>query len=253
MTGSVSIIGLGPGNVLQRTPQADQALARATDLVGYGPYVQRVEAPASVVRHGSDNREELDRARHALEMAMQGRHVAVVSGGDAGVFGMASAVFEAVEHGPQVWRALEITVVPGVSAVLAAAARLGAPLGGDFCVMSLSDNLTPWEVVLRRLSLAAEAGVVIALYNPRSKARPTQLGEALDHLRGSLPGSVPVAFARAIGRPDEAVRLCALSEADATWADMSTLVLIGCVESHLISRPDGQLPWFYTSRKVEAA
>ena len=253
MTGSVSIIGLGPGNVLQRTPQADQALARATDLVGYGPYVQRVEAPASVVRHGSDNREELDRARHALEMAMQGRHVAVVSGGDAGVFGMASAVFAAVEHGPQVWRAVEIRGVPGVSAVLAAAARLGAPLGGDFCVMSLSDNLKPWEVVLRRLSLAAEAGVVIALYNPRSKARPTQLGEALDHLRGSLPGSVPVAFARAIGRPDEAVRLCALSEADATWADMSTLVLIGCVESHLISRPDGQLPWFYTSRKVEAA
>lgn len=253
MTGSVSIIGLGPGNVLQRTPQADLALARATDLVGYGPYVQRVEAPASVVRHGSDNREELDRARHALAMAMQGRHVAVVSGGDAGVFGMASAVFEAVEHGPQVWRALEITVVPGVSAVLAAAARLGAPLGGDFCVMSLSDNLKPWSVVLHRLSLAAEAGFVIALYNPRSKARPTQLGEALDHLRGCLPGSVPVAFARAIGRPDEAVRLCALSEADATWADMSTLVLIGCVESHLISRPDGQLPWFYTSRKVEAA
>ncbi|MFT8307637.1 precorrin-3B C(17)-methyltransferase [Acetobacter malorum] len=251
MTGSVSIIGLGPGNVLQRTPQADQALNRATDLVGYGPYVQRVEAPASVVRHSSDNRVELERARHALEMAMQGRHVAVVSGGDAGVFGMASAVFEAVDHGPQEWRGLEITVVPGVSAVLAAAARLGAPLGGDFCVMSLSDNLKPWPVVLRRLALAAEAGFVIALYNPRSKARPTQLGEALDHLRACLPGSIPVAFARAIGREDEAVRLSSLAEADATWADMSTLVLIGCVASHLIPRPDGSV-WFYTSRKVEA-
>lgn len=115
--------------MLQRTPQADQALGRATDLVGYGPYVQRVEAPASVVRHCSDNREELDRARHALDLAMQGRHVAVVSGGDAGVFGMASAVFEAMALGPQVWRDLDITVVPGVSAVLAVAARLGAPLG----------------------------------------------------------------------------------------------------------------------------
>ncbi|MFT8471890.1 precorrin-3B C(17)-methyltransferase [Acetobacter persici] len=252
MTGSVSIIGLGPGNALQRTPQADQALSRATDLVGYGPYVQRVDAPASVVRHCSDNREELDRARHALELAMQGRHVAVVSGGDAGVFGMASAVFEAVDHGPQAWRALDITVVPGVSAVLAAAARLGAPLGGDFCVMSLSDNLKPWPVVLRRLALAAEAGFVIALYNPRSKARPTQLGEALEHLRACLPGSVPIAFARAIGRADEAVRLATLAEADATWADMSTLVLIGCAASHLIPRPDGRV-WLYTSRKVEAA
>lgn len=251
MTGSVSIIGLGPGNVLQRTPQADQALSRATDLVGYGPYVQRVEAPASVVRHCSDNREELDRARHALELALQGRHVAVVSGGDAGVFGMASAVFEAVDHGPQAWRALDITVVPGVSAVLAAAARLGAPLGGDFCVMSLSDNLKPWPVVLRRLALAAEAGFVIALYNPRSKARPAQLGEALEHLHACLPGSVPVAFARAIGRADEAVRLATLAEADATWADMSTLVLIGCAASHLIPRPDGGA-WLYTSRKVEA-
>lgn len=251
MTGSVSIIGLGPGHALQRTPQADEALRRATDLVGYGPYVQRVEAPASVVRHSSDNREELDRARHALELALQGRHVAVVSGGDAGVFGMASAVFEAVEQGPQAWRGLEITVVPGVSAVLAAAARLGAPLGGDFCVISLSDNLKPWQVVLKRLALAAQAGFVIALYNPRSKARPTQLGEALEHLRGVLPASIPVAFARAIGRAEESVRLATLAEADATWADMSTLVLIGCAASHLIPRPEGGA-WFYTSRKVDA-
>lgn len=131
MKGSVTIVGLGPGNSLQRTPQADQALAKATDLVGYGPYVNRVEAPPHVVRHASDNRVELDRARHALEMAEQGRHVAVVSGGDAGVFGMASAVFEALEQGPDTWRALDISVVPGLSAVLAAAARLG-PLGWGF-------------------------------------------------------------------------------------------------------------------------
>lgn len=252
MRGSVTIVGLGPGNSLQRTPQADQALAKATDLVGYGPYVNRVEAPPHVVRHASDNRVELDRARHALEMAEQGRHVAVVSGGDAGVFGMASAVFEALEQGPDTWRALDISVVPGLSAVLAAAARLGAPLGGDFCVMSLSDNLKPWDVVLERLRLAAQAGFVIALYNPRSHARPWQLGEALEHLRGVLPSTIPVAFARAIGRPDEAVRLSTLQEANAEWADMSTLVLIGCKASRLVERPGGE-PWFYTLRRVDAA
>lgn len=252
MKGSVTIVGLGPGNSLQRTPQADQALAKATDLVGYGPYVNRVEAPPHVVRHASDNRVELDRARHALEMAEQGRHVAVVSGGDAGVFGMASAVFEALEQGPDKWRALDISVVPGLSAVLAAAARLGAPLGGDFCVMSLSDNLKPWDVVLERLRLAAQAGFVIALYNPRSHARPWQLGEALEHLRGVLLPTIPVAFARAIGRPDEAVRLSTLQEANAEWADMSTLVLIGCKASRLVDRPNGE-PWFYTLRRVDAA
>ncbi|ASC06816.1 precorrin-3B C(17)-methyltransferase [Acetobacter pasteurianus] len=252
MKGSVTIVGLGPGNSLQRTPQADQALAKATDLVGYGPYVNRVEAPPHVVRHASDNRVELDRARHALEMAEQGRHVAVVSGGDAGVFGMASAVFEALEQGPDTWRALDISVVPGLSAVLAAAARLGAPLGGDFCVMSLSDNLKPWDVVLERLRLAAQAGFVIALYNPRSHARPWQLGEALEHLRSVLPPTIPVAFARAIGRPDEAVRLSTLQEANAEWADMSTLVLIGCKASRLVERPNGE-PWFYTLRRVDAA
>ena len=252
MKGSVTIVGLGPGNSLQRTPQADQALAKATDLVGYGPYVNRVEAPAHVVRHASDNRVELDRARHALEMAEQGRHVAVVSGGDAGVFGMASAVFEALEQGPDTWRALDISVVPGLSAVLAAAARLGAPLGGDFCVMSLSDNLKPWDVVLERLRLAAQAGFVVALYNPRSHARPWQLGEALEHLRSVLPPTIPVAFARAIGRPDEAVRLSTLQEANAEWADMSTLVLIGCKASRLVERPNGE-PWFYTLRRVDAA
>lgn len=252
MKGSVTIVGLGPGNSLQRTPQADQALAKATDLLGYGPYVNRVEAPPHVVRHASDNRVELDRARHALEMAEQGRHVAVVSGGDAGVFGMASAVFEALEQGPDKWRALDISVVPGLSAVLAAAARLGAPLGGDFCVMSLSDNLKPWDVVLERLRLAAQADFVIALYNPRSHARPWQLGEALEHLRNVLPPTIPVAFARAIGRPDEAVRLSTLQEANAEWADMSTLVLIGCKASRLVDRPDGE-PWFYTLRRVDAA
>mgnify|MGYP002479409036 CR=1 FL=1 len=251
--GSVVIVGLGPGNPEQLTPQARQALARATDLVGYAPYVRRVEAGPEVVRHISDNREEISRARHALEMALDGRHVAVVSGGDAGVFGMASAVFEAVENGPDIWRTLDIRVIPGVSAVLAAAARLGAPLGGDFCVISLSDNLKPWPIVLERLRLAAQAGFVIALYNPRSQARPWQLGAAFEHLRQSMEGDEPVAFARAIGRPDEAVRLSTIAHANADWADMSTLVLIGCPATRTIARAEGQEPWIYTARKVEEA
>ncbi|KDE19077.1 precorrin-3B C17-methyltransferase [Acetobacter aceti 1023] len=251
--GSLVIVGLGPGNPLQLTPQAREALDHATDLVGYEPYVRRIQAGPEVVRHVSDNREEISRAQHALELAMNGRHVAVVSGGDAGVFGMASAVFEAVEYGPDAWRTLDIHVIPGVSAVLAVAARLGAPLGGDFCVISLSDNLKPWPVVLERLRLAAQAGFVIALYNPRSHARPWQLGEAFDHLRQTLRGDEPVAFARAIGRTNETVRLSTIAQADAQWADMSTLVLIGSAATRLIGRPDGREPWLYTSRKVEDA
>lgn len=249
--GSIVVVGLGPGNPEQITPQVQAALARATDLVGYAPYVKRVVAGPEVVRHISDNREEIARARHALELAMQGRHVAVVSGGDAGVFGMASAVFEAVEHGPQIWRTLDIQVLPGVSAVLAAASRLGAPLGGDFCVISLSDNLKPWPVVLERLRLAAQAGFVIALYNPRSQARPWQLGAAFEHLRQTMGGDEPVAFARAIGRPDEAVRLSTIAQANADWSDMSTLVLIGCPATRLVPRPMGREPWLYTARTVE--
>ncbi|GBQ49939.1 precorrin-3B C(17)-methyltransferase [Komagataeibacter europaeus] len=248
--GRIFIVGLGPGSPEQVTPQASAALAQATDLIGYAPYVARVGAGPEVVRHASDNRVELDRARHAIELALAGRTVAVVSGGDAGVFGMASAVFEAIDHGPAAWRGVDVTVIPGVSAVLAAAARLGAPLGGDFCVISLSDNLKPRAVVHRRLAAAAGAGLVIALYNPRSKARPDQLGEALDLLRTILPGDVPVAFARAIGRPDEQVILTDIAHADPEQVDMSTLVLIGCPLTHVIDCADGG-KWLYTSRRVE--
>ncbi|QHC34903.1 precorrin-3B C(17)-methyltransferase [Komagataeibacter xylinus] len=252
MSGRIFVVGLGPGVANQRTPQADAALVQATDLIGYAPYVARVQAGPEVVRHASDNRVELERAQHAIELALAGRTVAVVSGGDAGVFGMASAVFEAIDHGPAAWRGVEVTVIPGVSAVLAAAARLGAPLGGDFCVISLSDNLKPQAVVHKRLAAAAEAGLVIALYNPRSKARPHQLGEAFDLLRTLLPGTVPVAFARAIGRPDERVILTDIAHADPEQVDMSTLVLIGCPLTHTIERADGE-KWLYTARRVDEA
>ncbi len=230
-----------------QTPQATAALAAAMDLVGYATYLDRVPLRPGQVRHASDNRVELDRARHALTLAATGREVAVVSSGDPGVFAMASAVFEAVEHGEPAWRALDITVVPGVSAVLAAAARLGAPLGHDFCVLSLSDNLKPFEVVLARLVAAASAGFVIALYNAASRARPWQFGAALDELRPVLPGATPVALATAISRADERVEIATLSNVDPARADMRTLVLIGSAATRRIER-DGRAPWLYTPR-----
>ena len=155
MSGKLWIVGLGPGDEAMQTPQAGQALAQATDLVGYVTYVDRVPQKPGQIRHASDNREELDRARLALTLAAQGRAVAVVSSGDAGVFAMASAVFEAIDKGAPEWRALEVEVVAGISAMFAAAARLGAFLGHDFCALSLSDNLKPWPLVLRRLRAAA--------------------------------------------------------------------------------------------------
>jgi precorrin-3B C17-methyltransferase len=249
MNGRLVVLGLGPGAPGLQTPDAVAALAAATDLVGYGPYLDRVAVRADQIRHASDNREELDRARHALEMAASGRQVAVVSSGDAGVFAMASAVFEAVDAGPAAWRGLDIEVIPGISAMLAVAAQLGAPLGHDFCAISLSDNLKPWDLVLRRLTAAAEAGFVIALYNPRSRARPDQLGAAFAVLRGILPPTTPVVFASAVSRAEERIVIASLAEADPAQADMRTLVLVGSPETRCILR-DGAPPWLYTPRRA---
>ena len=249
--GSVTIIGLGPGDPRLLTESARAALDRAQDLIGYIPYVARVPERAGLTRHASDNRVEVDRARHALELAMSGRHVAVVSGGDPGVFAMAAAVFEAVEHGPADWRDLDIRVEPGITAMLAAAARLGAPLGGDFCAISLSDNLKPWEVVTARLEAVLRAGLSVALYNPISSARPWQLGRALALAAEILPPATPVIFARAVTRPDESLRVLTLDEARTASADMATMVIIGAPTTRLIER-EGRLPFVYTPRSVTA-
>ena len=240
----LSILGIGPGDPALITPQTAAALEQATHLVGYGPYIDRVPPRPGQVRHGSDNRVELDRARHALELAAAGEQVAVISGGDPGVFAMASAVFEAMEAGPAAWLGLEVQVLPGVSAMFAAAARLGAPLGHDFCALSLSDNLKPWPLVLARLRAAAGTGFVIALYNPTSRARPWQLGAALDELRPILPPTTPIAFATAVTRPDERITITTLAEADPALADMRTLVLIGSTATRQVGR------WLYTPRSA---
>ncbi len=240
------IVGLGPGPAEWMTPEAAHAIAAASDIVGYGPYVERLALRPDQCAHSSDNRVEMDRARLALRLAAEGRAVAVVSGGDPGVFAMAAALFEALEEDPR-WLKLDIQVAPGVTAMQAAAARLGAPLGHDFCAISLSDNLKPWGVIDRRLRAAAEGDFVIALYNPASHARPTRITQAFDLLRGMKALTTPVAFARAVGRAEETLKLMTLGEADAGLADMATLVVIGSSETRFIAR-DGARAWMVTPR-----
>jgi len=247
MSGRLAVIGLGPGDPRLLTPEAQDALAAADALYGYGPYLDRVPLRSGQSRYPSDNREEAARAAAALSHAAGGANVAVVSGGDPGVFAMAAALCEQIEQGPASWRALDVAFVPGITAMLAVAAKIGAPLGHDFCALSLSDNLKPWDLIERRLDAAAGAGFVIALYNPVSRVRPWQFGNALDRLRRHLPATTPVVFGRAVGRPDEQVSVTTLAEADATPADMATLVIVGTRQTRIVARP-GRLPLVYTAR-----
>lgn len=251
MSGRLAVVGLGPGDVRWLTPEADAALAAADALFGYGPYLDRAPVRDGQSRHPSDNREEALRARDALETAAAGTNVALVSGGDPGVFAMAAAVCEQIEVGPEAWRGLDLEIVPGITAMLAVAARVGAPLGHDFCALSLSDNLKPWPVIERRLDAAAQAGFVIALYNPMSRARPWQLTAALERLRRHLPATTPTVFGRAVGRADETIAVTTLQAADPAGADMATLVIVGSAETRLVPRP-GHAPLVYTPRSASA-
>lgn len=250
MTGSLVIAGLGPGAEALMTPEVSAVLAQATDVVGYIPYVARVPERPGLTRHATDNRVEIDRSRHALELASAGRQVVVVSSGDPGVFAMASAVFEAVEAGPADWRDLDIRVLPGVTAMLAAAARAGAPLGHDFCVINLSDNLKPWALIEKRLRLAAEADFAMAFYNPRSKARPEGFAKTLRILQELCDGDRLVIFARAVSTPDEELRVLPLRDCVPEMADMRTMVLVGASSTRRIERAGA--PFVYTPRSVKA-
>jgi precorrin-3B C17-methyltransferase len=248
VSGSLAIVGLGPGSIDLLTSSAARALQAATDLVGYGPYLDRIpEAIFSQRRHASGNRVEIDRAHHALMLAAEGKKVAVVSGGDPGVFAMAAAVFEAIDVGDPAWRELDIRIEPGITAMLAAAAEVGAPLGADFCAISLSDNLKSWETIERRLRAAAEGDFVIALYNPASRARPHQLGRAFDLLRATKSPQTIVLFVRSAATPEARVVMTVLAEADPALADMRTLVIIGAAATRLLPR-NGRRPWVYTPR-----
>lgn len=244
MTGWLVIAGLGPGCGDQVTPEVSLALAQATDVVGYIPYVARVAARPSLTLHASDNRVEMDRARAALTMAAAGQRVVVVSSGDPGVFAMASAVFEALEDAPQ-WHGLDIRVLPGITAMLAAAARAGAPLGHDFCCINLSDNLKPWATIEHRLRLAAQADFAMAFYNPRSASRPEGFANALRVLREECSDARLITFARAVSTTEETIQTVTLGDALPEMADMRTVVIVGNSATRHVGR------WVYTPRRAE--
>ena len=227
-TGWVKIVGLGPGDETMVTTQVQGVIAEATDIVGYIPYVKRIPERPGLTLHATDNRVEIERATHALEMAASGKRVAVVSSGDPGVFAMASAVFEALEAANKpAWLDLDIQVLPGITAMLAASARIGAPMGHDFAAINLSDNLKPWSLIEKRLRLAGEAGFAMGFYNPRSKSRPHQFARALEILREACGGETLISFARDVSKPDETITTVTLNEATPEMADMRTVVIVG--------------------------
>ena len=248
--GRVSVVGLGPAGPEWLTPEAQAELREADVLIGYTTYLDRVPARSGQQRHSSDNRVELDRARHALELASAGSNVAVVSSGDPGIFAMASAVLEALEEDSN-GREIEVRVVPGLSAMQAAAARVGAPLGHDFCVISLSDQLKPWAVVEQRLDAAAGADLALALYNPASRTRRDQLARAVAVVGRHRDGRTPVVVARAVGSAEELVRVTTLDAVDLAEVDMRTVLLVGSSTTRTVTTGSGASR-VYTPRRYPA-
>jgi cobalt-precorrin 5A hydrolase/precorrin-3B C17-methyltransferase len=256
--GRLAVVGIGPGDAGGRTADADAAIRAATDLVGYRLYLDLLgPLAAGRILHAFDLGEEETRVRAALTLAAEGRYVALVSSGDAGIYAMGSLVFELIERsGRPDWARVEIVGVPGVSAMQVAAARLGAPLGHDFCAISLSDLLTPWPVIEQRLKAAAGGDFVVALYNPVSQRRRLQLAAARDILLASRSADTPVAIGRNLGRADESMRITTLAVLDPGDVDMLSIVLVGSSATRRVKRPDGGT-WLYTprgyERKLEAA
>ncbi|WP_151720717.1 precorrin-3B C(17)-methyltransferase [Gemmobacter serpentinus] len=243
--GWITVAGLGPGDAGLVTPEVTQTLAQATDIVGYTPYVERVPARPGLTLHPSGNRVEPERALAALEIAAGGGRVVIVSSGDPGVFAMAAALFEVIEAHPR-FLALDIRILPGITAMLAAAARAGAPLGHDFCAINLSDNLKPFTLVEQRLRHAARGDFAMAFYNPRSASRPHQFARVLEILREECEPSREMVFARAVSTPEERLTLTTLAEAHDEMADMRTVVIVGNAATRRVGR------WLYTPRKAGA-
>lgn len=243
MSGWIAIVGLGPGREDLVTPEVTAAIAEATDVIGYIPYVARIAPRDGLNLYPTDNRVELDRALHALQLASEEARVVVVSSGDPGVFAMASAVFEAVEAHPE-FVEIDIHVLPGITAMLAAAAAAGAPLGHDFCAINLSDNLKPWDVIEHRLRMAARGDFAMAFYNPRSKSRPEGFEKTLEILREECGLDRLIIFARAVSTPDQMIKTVTLGEATPDMADMRTVVLVGNSATRRVGR------YVYTPRSA---
>jgi len=242
-------VGLGPGAAELMAPVVRRALDQAQDVLGYATYVQMAgPLRPDQLAHASDNREELQRARHAFELAASGRQVVMVSSGDPGVFAMAAAVLEVLEGADDPrWAAVELEILPGITAAMASAALAGAPLGHDFCLISLSDNLKPWAVIEQRLRQAAAADLAMAFYNPISKARPHQLERALDVLRSCRPANTPVILGRDVGRPGGGLEYTSLGALRSDMVDSRTLVILGSSHTRRFKRADGG-EWVYTPR-----
>ncbi len=247
--GRLAVVGLGPGGPAWRTPEAAQALAEATDVVGYSGYLDLLEPAApEQARHGFALGEETERVDRALGLAAAGRSVALVSSGDPGIYAMAALVAERLDRaGRADWQRIDLAVVPGLSALQLAAARAGAPLGHDFCAVSLSDLLTPWPVIERRLAAAGAGDFVLALYNPVSQRRTAQLERARAILLRHRPAATPVVLARSLGRPAERVEITDLGTLAPAMADMLTVILVGSRETRLVPRRHGR-PLVYTPR-----
>lgn len=227
VSGRLTVVGLGPGRPDWCLPEVADRLRTATDLVGYGPYLDLIGVPTVGVRHPSDNRVEADRSRHALDLAVAGGDVVVVSSGDPGIFAMASAIMEQLDADRDRWSDVEVEILPGITAAQSVASRVGAPLGHDFCVISLSDVLKPWAVIEQRLVAVAGADFVIALYNPVSRHRPWQLARAIEIIRTSRAPLTPVILGRNVGRSNESVVVVAIADLDPSTIDMSTVLVVG--------------------------
>ncbi|KDR56296.1 MULTISPECIES: precorrin-3B C(17)-methyltransferase [Limnospira] len=250
ITGKLAIIGTGPGSLYWLSPQVREVLENASDWVGYKTYLDLVEflRKPEIIRHESDNRVELNRAETALDLAAQGRSVVLISSGDPGIYAMASAVFEVLEtKAKPEWEAIAIQVCPGISAMQAAAARVGAPLGHDFCVISLSDILKPWDVIINRIELAAQADLAMAFYNPVSQKRTWQLDQAKQILLKWRSPQTPIILARNLGRKGETVTVKILEQLTIKDADMRTIILIGNSQTRIINQSQNQ-QWIYTPR-----
>ena len=245
MRGSVTIVGLGPGSDDLISPEVNKAISNATDIVGYGKYTERIKKRKNLKIHSSDNKHEIFRADLALDLAITGKKVVIVSSGDPGIFAMSSAFFECLEKTNKNIEEIEINVLPGISSMLAASSRIGAPLGHDFCVINISDNLKPWKILKKRIILAIESDFVVVLFNPRSKARPDTLKKTFDIFKNLSERERFVLFAKSVYKKNEDLKLVKLSEACDKMADMNTLIIIGSSLSRVIKK---NKTFFYTPR-----